>query len=175
MLNKINIRNSIIVILCLTIIVLCIGFSFLSVELKKEKETDFAFQVNFENVEKSSSVKGSSKEPFGKAEIINQKMGLNFDFSLSSSHDEITYLTTIKNNSDISCEIVDVVLSPDYINSDFKKQIAPVEVTATDLRGKVIPPKEEVEYKVTAYYMPSTLPLSTKSFSFQANILAKSR
>ena len=175
MLSKIYIRNNIIIILCFTIIALCIGFSFLSVELKKEKETDFAFQVNFENVEKSSSVKGSSKEPFGRAEIINQKMGLNFDFSLSSAHDEVTFLATIKNNSDISCEIVDVVLSPDYINSDFKKQIAPVEVTATDLRGKVIPPKEEVEYKVTVYYMPSSLPISAKSFSFQANILAKSR
>lgn len=175
MLNKINVRNNIIVILCTTIIVLCIGFSILSIELKKEKEADFVFRVNFENLEKSSSVKGSSKEPFGKAEIINQKMGLNFDFSLSSIHDEITFLATIKNNSDTSCEIVDVILSPDYVNSDFKKQIASVEVTTTDLKGKIIPPKEEIEYKVTAYYMPSTLPVSTKSFSFQANILAKSR
>ena len=175
MLSKINIRNNIIVILCLTIIVLCIGFSFLSVKLKKEKDTEFAFQVYFENIEKSSSVKGSSTEPFGKAEIINQKLGIIYSFSLSAIHDEITYLATIKNNSDISCEIVDVVLSPDYINSDFKKQIAPVEITTSDLKGKIIPPKEELEYKVTVYYMPSSLPLSTKSFSFQANILAKSR
>ena len=175
MLNKINIRNSIIVILCFTIIVLCIGFSILSVELKKEKETDFAFYVVFDDVVRSSSVKGSSTEPFGKAEIINQKMGINFNFSLSFTHDEITYVATIKNNSDVSCEIVDVVLSPNYLNGDFKKQIAPVEVTTTDLKGKVIPPKEEVEYKVTAYYMPSTLPISSKNFSFQANILAKSR
>ena len=175
MLNKINIRNSIIVILCFTIIVLCIGFSVLSVELKKEKETDFVFYVVFDDVVRSSSVKGSSTEPFGKAEIINQKMGINFNFSLSFTHDEITYVATIKNNSDVSCEIVDVVLSPNYLNGDFKKQIAPVEVTTTDLKGKVIPPKEEVEYKVTAYYMPSTLPISSKNFSFQANILAKSR
>ena len=175
MLNKINIRNSIIIILCFTIIVLSIGFSVLSTELKKEKENDFVFYVVFDDVEKSSSVKGSSTEPFGKAEIINQKMGISFNFSLSSTHDEISYLATIKNNSDTSCEIVDVVLSPDYVNSDFKKQIVPVEVSTTDLKGKVIPPKEEVEYKVTAYYMPSTLPISTKSFSFQANILAKSR
>ena len=112
MLNKINIRNSIIVILCFTIIVLCIGFSVLSVELKKEKETDFVFYVVFDDVVRSSSVKGSSTEPFGKAEIINQKMGINFNFSLSFTHDEITYVATIKNNSDVSCEIVDVVLSP---------------------------------------------------------------
>ena len=102
-------------------------------------------------------------------------MGLNFDFSLSSIHDEITFLATIKNNSDTSCEIVDVILSPDYVNKKYKKQIASVEVTTTDLKGKIIPPKEEIEYKVTAYYMPSTLPVSIKSFSFQANILAKSR
>ena len=112
--NMINIRNSVIIILCMTIVVLGIGFIVLSVELKKKSDETYTSNLVFSNIKKTSSVKGSDKEPKSKAEITSSGYELDMNFNLNSSHDEVTYLATIKNKGTLPVEVVDVMESPNY-------------------------------------------------------------
>ena len=59
----INIKNSIISILAITIIFLGIGFMVLSLELKREKNEINKFDVSFTSIKKISSVKGGKISP----------------------------------------------------------------------------------------------------------------
>ena len=52
--KMIGARNTIIIVLCFTIVCLGIGFILLSMEIKKEREKEPSFQVVFSDVEKTS-------------------------------------------------------------------------------------------------------------------------
>ena len=67
--KMINIRNSVIIILCITIIFMAIGFIVISVDYTKRNNEDFSYNVSFTDIKKSSSVKGSTTEPKGKVKI----------------------------------------------------------------------------------------------------------
>ena len=173
--NLIHVRNSLIIILCVTVISMAVGFIVLSIELKKEKEKSSNFDVMFVNIEKSTSVKGGEKDPTSHAEIVKAGKELDMNFSLTSPRDEITYTVTIENNSTLPAEIIDIIESPDYKDETFKKIIEPVSITISDIKGKIIPPNETMDFKITVYYVPSSNPPSTKNFSYKLALLTKSR
>ena len=79
LLDRINIRNVVIVFLCITVIIMAIGFSVLSIELKKD---DPFYKVSFTTVEQVSSVKGGKSNPEGKFKINNSGHRVDFSFSL---------------------------------------------------------------------------------------------
>ena len=76
----VSVRNGMIVVLCITIICLGIGFIILSIELDKEKKTDKVYDVSFVEVSKISSVSGGSVEPVGNISIEDDGKLLNMDF-----------------------------------------------------------------------------------------------
>ncbi len=174
--NKLlRIRNSVIVILCITIIFLGVGFIALSVELKKEKDEVSSFDVSFVKIAKTSSVKGSNVAPDGTYEIINGGKELNMQFTMNSIHDELLYLVTIQNKGNLPAEIVDIIESPDYSLPVFKKMINPVSITLSNVKGKILPAGEEMDLKISVYYNPSTLEVAKKVIPYRIGLITKSR
>lgn len=173
--NMIHIRNSVIVVLCITIVFMGIGFIVLSVNLKKEKDMTHSFDVSFVDVTKSSSVKGSNVEPAGKATIVENGKEVDMAFTVNAVHDELVYIATIKNKGTLAAEIVDIIESPDYKLDSFNKSINPVTITLSNIKGKIIPPGESIELKIVVYYNPSTNAGGKKTFPYRIGLITKSR
>lgn len=174
--NMIHIRNSVIIILCITVVCLGIGFIILSVELKKKNDEVYSLNTKFTNITKTTSVKGSTKEPTSYAEITNSGTEMDMNFTMNSTHDEITYVATIENKGTLPCEIVNIMESPNYNLNEFQKLIFPVTISLSDVKGKIIPPGEKLDLKIVVYYNTNgnNTP-TTKTFSYKLGLITKSR
>ena len=67
--KMINIRNTIIIVLCITIVLMAIGFIAISVKLKTYRDKEESFNVVFYDVSKQNVAKGSAKTPVSDATI----------------------------------------------------------------------------------------------------------
>ena len=172
--KMIYIRNSVIIILCITIILLGMGFMALSVQLNKKNNEILSYNVLFTNIIKSSSVKGSNIEPVGDVEIVGDGHELDMSFELNATHDEIIYIATVKNTGSIPAKIVKVMESPDYSKTNFQNIIAPVTITLSDIEGKVLEPGEKLDYKIIVYYNPSVNKVTKKKFNLNLGLLTES-
>ena len=130
--KMINIRNSVIIILCITIIFMAIGFIVISIDYTKNKNKDLTYNVVFSSIKELSSVKGSNTEPKGKAEINEDSTEIEMNITMNSPHDELSYIATIENKGTVPIEILDIMESPDYKLDSFKKLINPVTITLSD-------------------------------------------
>ena len=90
-------KNKIIIILCLTIICLGIGFAYLAIELQKVNSTKPYFDVSFTNVELGTPVQGGKNIPLSTSSITNAKKTINFNMTLYAPRDEVSYKVTVKN------------------------------------------------------------------------------
>ena len=135
--NILNIKNSIILVLCITIISMGIGFIVLSIELKSKQKEVNIFDIIYTDVEIISSIKGGKKEPIGKINILSNGKVLDMSFSLNNPNDELVYLVTIKNAGNISGEVIDLIESPEY-STKYLTSIKPVKITYTDVIGKIL-------------------------------------
>ena len=171
----IHIRNSVIVMLCITVICMAFGFIVLSVHCKNEADKIDSFDVSFSDVRKTSSVRGTDLEPYGNIDITNSGLELDMSFVLNGGNDELSYIATIKNNGTLPAEIVDVIESPDYREDSFKKSISPVSISISNVKGKIIPPGDDVELKIVVYYTPRSSLNSPKSIPLKLGLLVKSR
>ena len=172
--SMINIRNSVIIILCITIILLGMGFMALSVQLNKKNSEVPSYKVIFTNIIKSSSVKGSNIEPTGDVKIVGDGHELDMNFELNATHDELIYIATIKNTGNIPAKIVKVMESPDYNKTGYQNAIAPVNITLSDVEGKILEPGEKLDYKITLYYNPSSNKVIKKNFNLNIGLLTES-
>ena len=150
-----NIKNVIIIILCITIISMGIGFIVLSVRLDGYRKEEEVFDVCFTNIKMLSSIKGGSKEPTGQLEIDSSGKILNMDFRLFKEHDEVDYEVTIKNKGTVEASIIKLFSSPDFRNKNVINEIAPVTISISDISGKLLEPGEETTIKISAIYNPS--------------------
>ena len=169
-----TIRNSLIIILCCTVVCMGIGFIVLSMQLKKEKDKEDSFRVVFTKIEKTSSVKGSNRDPEGKVEITDHGLSLNMEFHLTAFYDELTYVATIHNDGTIPAEVVGITESPNYSEERFQKMISPVAITTSDLQGKIIPAGGDTTLKITVFYSPSGETASNKTIPYKIGLLTKS-
>ncbi len=169
-----TIRNSLIIILCCTVVCMGIGFIVLSMQLKKEKDKEETFRVVFSKVEKTSSVKGSNISPEGKAKVIHHGLGLDMEFQLNAFYDEITYVATIHNEGSIAAEIVGLTESPSYSEERFQKLISPVAITLSDVQGKIVPPGGDTTLKITVFYSPAGDTATSKTIPYKIGLLARS-
>lgn len=170
--NMINVRNSIIVILCITIICMAIGFIVISVNYTK-KNKNISYNIQITDIKKLSSVKGSNKEPSGIVEITDNKQEIDMHITMNAPHDELSYIATIENTGTVPVEILDIMESPDYTINTFKNLINPVSITLSDIEGKVIEPKEKLNLKIVFYY--NTENKGTKSFDYKIGLITKSK
>lgn len=151
--KKINIRNLIITLLCITVIILAIGYSVLAIRLDAYKNKKESFEVLFTDVSDEGSVKGGKEEPECTTSINDDGHTLSMIYVLNNPQDEVAYTVTIKNTGTLKAKIIDIVSSPDYINDKLAiNSIKPVSITKTDISGKILEPDEEATFKVLAVY-----------------------
>ena len=94
-------KNLIILILCFTIILLCIGFSLISIRLKEQDAEGKIYDVEIVNIQEGTAIKGGTVLPTGTYKIEDNGKTANFTFNLTSPKDTLTYIITIKNNGKI--------------------------------------------------------------------------
>ena len=150
LLDRINMRNLVIIALCITVIVMAIGYAVLSIKLNKD---DPYYKVSFTKVEQTSSVKGGTTNPEGKFKINSSGQKVDFKFSLNNPYDELIYKITIKNEGNIPIEIKDIIEYPEYtINSEAKKSIEPVKIFYNDVTENVLEPDGETEINLVIQF-----------------------
>ena len=170
--KMLSIRNSVIIILCITIICMSIGFIVISIDYTKNKKQDLSYNVVFDKIKKLSSVKGSNIEPKGIVKISNEQETIEMNITMNSPHDELSYIATIENKSTVPIEIIDIMESPDYKLPSFKKLISPITITLSDIKGNIINPNETLDLKIVFYY--NTGSTTPKTFDYKIGLITRS-
>ena len=147
-------KNAIIVILCITIIFMGIGFMFLSMKLEGYKKDEETFDVRFTSVKMLSSLKGGEKDPVGEIEIEEDGSIINMNFRLFEEHDEVDYEVIVKNEGSVPASIIRLFASPDFRSAETIQKIAPLTISISDISGKILEPGEETSVKISAIYNP---------------------
>ena len=174
--KKGNIKNVIIVILCITIISMAIGYMVLSMSLEHIKAEEEIFDVRFTSFRMMSSVKGGEKDPISNFKIESKGKILDMNFQLFKEHDEVDYEATIKNEGTVEASIVSLFVSPNYRDSKVLKDISPLMISISDISGKILGPGEETTIKITAIYNTgSKQKEGKKELNGQIGIIAESK
>lgn len=170
--KRINIRNLIIAMLCLTIVLMGIGFACLSMKLSEQISKKEILEVSITKIEEQTSIKGGLKAPTAVKELIDEGKTAKFHFTLNNPNDELAYKLTIKNTGDIPAKIIRLVSSPDYLNEQkFKSLIEPVVITHTDVNNKELKPNETLDIKLIITYKMSNNPKQI-CIPYQLTVLA---
>ena len=169
----INVRNNVIIILCITIICMAIGFIVISVDYTKKSKKNLSYKVVFTKIKKLSSVKGSNVEPKVTVNISENQSEIEMKITMNSPHDELSYIATIENEGTVPIEIVNIIESPDYKLDSFKKLINPVTITLSDIEEKVIEPKELLDLKIVFYYNGTAT--GSKTFDYKLGLITKTK
>lgn len=151
--NKIGIKNILIVLLTITIIVVCMGFIFLSNKLQAKNNEQPVLKVEFTKIKRETSVQGGIESPSEKTEIINEGMTAKFKFILNTPQDELSYTIIIKNTGTLPAKIVDILSSPNYTDDEINRNnILPVVITQTPITNNKLKPGEELNIKLVVSY-----------------------
>ena len=150
--KKGSIKNVIIVILCITIIAMGIGFMVLSMRLEKYRSEEEIFDVRFTSTKLMSSIKGGEKDPKSKLKIDKDGKILKMDFRLFHEHDQIDYEVIVKNRGTVPASIVSLFSSPDFRSKETIQNLSPITISISDISGKLLEPGEETTVKISAIY-----------------------
>lgn len=173
--KNINIRNLIIVMLCITIIFMGIGFVFLAAKLDDANNKKDVFDIAITKVESQTSIKGGTIDPIATKELIDEGKTVRFNFTLNSPKDELAYEITIKNTGDVPAKIIKLISTPDYVNdSKLKTLIDPVTITHTPINNKTLNPDETVTIKLLVTYNMSN-DAKQLAIPYQLTVLATSK
>ena len=176
--KKDRVKNTIIVVLCVTIIFMGIGFMVLSMRLEGYRSEEEVFDVRFTSVRLLSSIKGGEKEPRGTLSIEDTGKILDMDFSLFKEHDQVDYEVIIKNEGTVEASIVSLFSSPDFRSKEMIQSLYPVTISISDISGKLLEPGEETTVKISAIYnsVPEDVLLDDKiDLSGKIGIIAESK
>lgn len=167
--NLLTIRNAIIILLCITIISLGIGFAYLSMKLEKQSNLDF--NVSFTKITQKTPVQGGTQKPSCKTEIMNSGKTLNMQFNLYTPRDELSYEIIIKNEGTLDAKIINLIEEPDYLNNAGEaKNILPVTISHNDIVGKILKPEEEIKLTINIVYSYSATVVA-KQIPYQIHLL----
>lgn len=173
--KTVNIRNLIIIMLCITIIFMGIGFAYLSVVLENKKNEKPIFDVSITRVAEETPIKGGLLAPVGIREVKNDKKTVDFDFIMYTPQDELAYTITVKNTGTLPAKIEDIITYPDYLGDEkLRKSISPITITHNDLDGKVLEPDDELEIKLVVSYTNNGYNVGQVSIPYQMTVLATS-
>lgn len=167
-----NVRNLIIVMLCITIICMGIGFVYLSVLLQNEYNKIENFDVSIIKVEADTPIKGGIASPVGSKVISNEGKTVDFTLTLNVPGDELAYTLTLKNTGTLPAKIINIIEYPECSNkAENSEFIKPIIITRTEIKNKVLEPDEEIELKVVASY-GKTNTVIQKTLSYQLTVIA---
>lgn len=149
-------KNMIIVILCITIVLLSIGFTLIAMRLREREENDKIYDVSIVRVQEGTAMKGGETLPSGKYKLEDNGKTANFTFNLSNPNDSLNFTITIKNNGNLKAQIDGIAESPDYSNDNNQKNsILPVTISHNDITNQELNPGEEINLTVTAEFSSS--------------------
>ena len=94
-------KNIIIMILCMTIILLCVGFSLVSMRLEEKEAAGKVYDVEITNIQEGTAIRGGVDLPYAATEITDNGKTAEFIFNLSYPEDTLSYIVTIKNNGNL--------------------------------------------------------------------------
>ncbi len=169
-----NIRNLIIVMLCVTIIFLGIGFAYLALVLENDRKEKPILEVTITKIVEETPIKGGLVSPTGIKELKNSNKTLNFNFIMYTPQDELTYTITVENTGNQPAKIEDIVTYPDYLHdSKLRDNLYPITITHNDLKGKVLSPEDELELRIVVTYNQGKN-VGQVSVPYQMTVLASS-
>ena len=164
-------KNMIIAILCITIIVLSVGFSLIALKLEERKSKDKIYDVSIVRIQEGTSIKGGDILPTGENKIKNNGKTAAFTFTLNNPKDTLTYIITIKNNGNLRAKIDALAETPDYLNDNNEaNSILPIIINHNDITNQELNPGEEINLTITAEFTNTGQPM-TKTIPYQVSIL----
>ena len=165
-------KNLIIMILCITIILLCIGFTLVSIKLKQKEAEGKIYDVEIVNIQEGTAIKGGTVLPTGTHKIEDNGKTVNFTFNLTSPKDTLTYIITIKNNGNLKAKIDGLAESPDYLNDNNQaNSILPVIINHNDITNQELNPGEEINLTISIEFTSNGLPME-KIIPYKISILS---
>lgn len=165
-------KNMIIVILCITIVLLSIGFALIAIRLKEREQKDKIYDVSIVKVQEGTAIKGGEILPTGKYTIDDNGKSAHFTFNLNNPNDSLNYTVTIKNNGNLKAQIDGIAESPDYLNDNNQKNsILPVTITHNDITNQELNPGEEINLIVTAEFSNSGQAM-TRTVPYKISVLS---
>lgn len=165
-------KNLIIIILCITIICLSLGFSFIAFQLKERESKNKIYDVSIVKIKEGTAIKGGAVLPKGESKIKDNGKTAEFSFTLTNPKDSLTYIITIKNNGNLKAKIDGLAESPDYLNdNDQANFILPVIINHNDITNQELNPGEEINLTVTVEFASAGQP-TNKIIPYQISILS---
>lgn len=165
-------KNLIIIVLCITIILLCVGFTLLSIKLKEKETEGKIYDVEIVNIQEGTAIKGGTILPTGINKIKDNGKTASFIFNLTSPKDTLTYMVTIKNNGNLKAKIDGLAESPDYLNDNNQaNSILPVIINHNDITNQELNPGEEIKLTVTVEFSNSGQTMN-KTVPYEISILS---
>lgn len=172
--RHVNIRTLIIIMLCITIICMCIGFAYLSVILENKNNEKPILDISFTKITEETPIKGGMISPVGTKKLSNANKTLDFNFILYTPQDELSYTIIVENTGTLPAKIEDILTYPNYLDDEaVKNSIYPITITHNDLSGKVLEPDEQLQIKLVVSYMPKGN-IGQVSIPYQLTVLASS-
>lgn len=165
-------KDIIIGVLCITIILMSIGFVFLSTELESKKTEGKMYDVGIVKISEGTAIKGGATLPTGTSNIVNNKSTAKFMMTLNNPKDSLTYNIIIKNNGSFASQIDNIIEVPNYTkNNNDANAILPVVIKHNDIVGQVLKPAEEITLTITAEFSLSGQPMK-KVIPYEISILS---
>lgn len=164
-------KDIVIAVLCITIILMSIGFVYLSTELESKKTEGKMYDVGIVKISEGTSIKGGATLPTGTSKITNNKATAQFTMTLNNPKDLLTYNIIIKNNGNFASQIDNIIETPNYSkNNNEANAILPVIIKHNDITGQTLKPGEEITLTITAEFSLSGLPMK-KVIPYEISIL----
>ena len=95
--------------LSIGIIIITLCFLVLLMEYNKLKAGASSFKIEITKIERMTPIKAGTISPKSNESITDNGLSLDMSVSLYHPNDEITYIVTVKNTSDIKGKIVNII------------------------------------------------------------------
>ena len=146
-------NQMLVTILSIGIIIITLCFLILLIKYDTLKNGASSFKIEVTKVERMTPIKAGNISPKSNESITDNGLSVDMSVDLYTPNDEITYIITIKNTSDIRGKIVNIISQPDYIdNEKYLLDIYPAKVVMNNLSGKALSPGESTTLKITYTY-----------------------
>lgn len=136
--KKVSIKSLIIALLCITIILLAIGFCVLSVRLDSLNKKETSFDVSFKNIKEETTIKGGTNVPICKAVITDDGLSIDMDCKLYTKGDEVAYTITMINNGNLDAKLIKLI----------NNNIDGLSIKTTTIENRELSEGEEIKIKV---------------------------
>ncbi len=164
--KMLKLRNSIIAILCFTVICMAVGFSLLSAKLQESTINKPFFDLSFERVYEETAVKGGVVAPVCTSSISRNLKEVSMKCSLNTPHDELSYFVIVKNTGNIDASVTALSENVSFVEN-VGIDNTPIKITHSDIEGNILKPNEEVTLKVYIKYENSPV---QKKYDFTYNL-----